>query len=266
MKIQSLKLVYFSPTGTTKSIIESIGKGVNLNHSEIIDITKPQIRQQPIKIKENELLIVGVPVYMGRVPALVNNCLIQISAHKTPVVCVVVYGNRTFGNALLELKDILWQTGCIPVAGGAFIGEHSFSSSEYPVAQSRPDYDDLEYAELFGQKIKQKLQSVSSFENLADIVVPGELPYGGTTKLWSVDFISVSEKCSGKGICAEVCPAGAIKFENTRNIDKEKCISCCACIKNCPEQARTIKESLVKEAAIRLNSLYREPKMPEFFY
>ncbi|MFA5419414.1 MAG: 4Fe-4S binding protein [Bacteroidales bacterium] len=49
-------------------------------------------------------------------------------------------------------------------------------------------------------------------------------------------------------------------------MDKEKCISCCACIKNCPENARSIKESQVKEAAIRLNSLFREPKFPEIFY
>lgn len=29
MKIQSLKLVYFSPTGTTKTVIEGIARGIN---------------------------------------------------------------------------------------------------------------------------------------------------------------------------------------------------------------------------------------------
>jgi flavodoxin len=41
MKIQSLKLAYFSPTGTTKSIVQAIAHGINLNTVEQIDITKP---------------------------------------------------------------------------------------------------------------------------------------------------------------------------------------------------------------------------------
>ncbi|WP_242865747.1 hypothetical protein [Desulfosporosinus sp. HMP52] len=42
-------------------------------------------------------------------------------------------------------------------------------------------------------------------------------------------------------------------------------MTCCACIKNCPQNARTMKAGLVKEAATRLNNLYRERKEPVFF-
>ena len=51
----------------------------------------------------------------------------RLQAHNTPAVCVVVYGNRAYDDALLELKDILTERGCRPIAGAAFIGEHSFS-------------------------------------------------------------------------------------------------------------------------------------------
>jgi ferredoxin len=265
MEIQSLKLVCFSPTGTTKKVVQSIAKGLNIEQVSSYDITKPKARENIIEAKEDELLIVAVPVYMGRVPALINNYLSNLKAHKTPLVCIVVYGNRTYGNALLELKDILTGTGCIPVAGGAFIGEHSFSTTELPIAESRPNADDLEYAINFGKKIKEKLQAVSTIDEITKIKIPGNYPYGGVTELWSVDFIAISEKCAKKGICVEVCPTGAIDIEDTSIIDKEKCISCCACIKNCPENARKIKESKVKEAAIRLNSLFRVPKIPEGF-
>ncbi|MFO7656272.1 MAG: EFR1 family ferrodoxin [Bacteroidales bacterium] len=265
MIIQSLKLVCFSPTGSTKAIAQSIAKGVNIELVKLYDITKPRARENFIETRENELLIVSVPVYMGRVPAIINKWLQNIESHKTPVVCVVVYGNRTYGNALLELKDILTGKGCIPVAGASFIGEHSFSSTELPIAKSRPNAGDLECAENFGKKIIEKLQSVQSVEEITKINIPGNSPYGGVTELWSVDFIAISDKCTKQGICAEVCPTGAINLENSNIIDKEKCISCCACIKNCPENARSIKDSKVKEAAIRLNSLFREPKMPEMF-
>ena len=97
------------------------------------------------------------------------------------------------------------------------------------------------------------------------INIPGNYPYGGITKLWSVDFIAVSDKCTQCGICAAGCPVGAIDSENCRLIDKEKCITCCACIKNCPQNARTMKTGPVKDAAIRLNKLYQERKDPVFF-
>lgn len=67
MKIQSLKLAYFSPTGTTKSIIQGIAHGINQSTVELIDITKPDARKQQLQTSENDLLVVAVPVYMGRV-------------------------------------------------------------------------------------------------------------------------------------------------------------------------------------------------------
>jgi len=265
MKVQSLKLVYFSPTGTSKVVIQGISRGINQRPVEMIDITRPDARKKPLQTSENELLVIAVPVYMGRVPALLMEWLQAIKAQKTPVVCVVVYGNRAYEDALLELKNILTERGCIPIAGAAYIGEHAFSSSETPTAAGRPDASDLNHAELFGRKINEKLLSVSSVDHISDINVPGNYPYGGITKLWSVDFIAISNACTQCGICAEGCPVGAIDSENSNLIDKEKCITCCACIKNCPQNARKMKTSPVKDAAIRLNKLYKERKEPEFF-
>lgn len=265
MKIQSLKLVCFSPTGTTKVIIQGIARGINQSTVELIDITKPDARKQQLQTSENELLAVGVPVYMGRVPALLMEWLNAIKARNTPAVCIVVYGNRMYDDALLELKDILIKRGCKPIACAAYIGEHSFSSSETPTAEGRPDARDLNHAELFGRKINEKLLTVPSVDLISDINIPGNYPYGGITKLWSVDFIAISNECTQCGICAEGCPVGAIDSENSNLIEKEKCITCCACIKNCPQNARTIKTGLVKDAAMRLNKLYNERKEPVFF-
>lgn len=265
MKIQSVKMVCFSPTGKTKAIIEGIARGINPSTVELIDITRPDARTQQLQTSENELLVVAVPVYMGRVPALLNEWLHAIKAHNTPAVCIVVYGNRVYDDALLELKDILIKRGCIPVACAAYIGEHSFSISEIPIAEGRPDASDLKNAELFGRKIRESLLSVSSVGHISDIDVPGNYPYGGITELWSVDFIAISDECTQCGICAEGCPVGAIDFKNSNLMDKEKCITCCACIKNCPQNARRMKPGLVKDAAMRLNKLYKERKEPVFF-
>ncbi|ADU62164.1 MAG: EFR1 family ferrodoxin [Pseudodesulfovibrio sp.] len=265
MILQTVKLVCFSPTGTTRAVVQKIADGVGYSQCQLIDITRPSARQEPLRVSDDELLVIGVPVYMGRVPAVLIEWLNALQASNTPTVCVVVYGNRVFEDALLELKDIMVNRGCVPIACAAYIGEHSFSSSETPVAHGRPDAEDLNHAEVFGQRIREKLQSMPSSTQNQNVSVPGVLPYRGSSALWSVDFISVSEKCAQCGVCAETCPMGAIDLNDSAVIDKEKCITCCACIKICPQEARSMKPGPVKDAAKRLNEFFKDPKKPECF-
>ena len=85
MKIQSVKLVYFSPTGTTKAAVRGIARGIPCSSVEERDITRPDAREQSLQTSEQDLLIVGVPVYMGRVPALAAQWLQKLQAQNTPL-------------------------------------------------------------------------------------------------------------------------------------------------------------------------------------
>ncbi len=265
MDIKALKMAFFSPTGTTKAVIQGIARGIAQPTAELIDLTHVHARQQPLQTSENDLLVVAVPVYVGRVPALLLDWLNAINAQHTPAVIVAVYGNREYDDALLELNHLLIKRGCRPIAAAAFIGEHSFSSSDTPIAVGRPDADDLNQAEMFGNTIKAKLLSLSSTDSIPDLIVPGNTPYREKGPGLPTDFIAVSDACTQCGICAESCPVDAIDFEDSSMTDEEKCILCCACIKSCPENARTMKAGKIKDIAIRLNDMCKERKEPVLF-
>lgn len=265
MKIESLKLACFSPTGTTRTVVEGIARGMDCGAVDLIDVTAPEARRQPLRTGENDLLVVGVPVYMGRVPALLADWLGAIEARTTPAVAVVVYGNRVYDDALVELGDFLAQGGCRPIAGAAYIGEHSFSTPETPTAAGRPDARDLEHAEAFGRRIRERLLSVASADELPEVALPGCRPYRGDTALWQVDFIAVGDTCTRCGACATACPVGAVDPDDPALVDTARCVTCCACIKGCPEQARTMLPGPVRDASVRLHTLYGERKEPEFY-
>jgi len=269
MGIELLKLVFFSPTGTTKKIIEGIARGIGYSSVAQFDITKPENRKRHIETSENELLIIGVPVYFGRVQTDAIEWLHTIKAHNTPAVCVVVYGNREYDDALLELKETMVKRMCIPIACASFIGEHSFSSSEAPIAAGRPDTDDLLKAESFGEKIRKKIVSIPSISLLTDVSVPGNYPYVDVTDnkkiLHCLDFIAVDSSCTQCGVCAQHCPVGAIDFENSASVDKTKCIVCHACIKKCPTKARKVKNDMIRNFALRLSRKFQVRKEPAFF-
>lgn len=266
MEIQALKLACFSPTGTSKAIVQAVARGIDHEVTELLDVTKPDARAQQVKTAQGELLVVAVPVYGGRVPGLLRQWLQGIEAENTPVVCIVVYGNRDYEDALLELRNIMKERGAVPVACAAFIGEHSFSSPDTPIAVARPDEADLELAQAFGRKIRETVHAIASLEQVPEIEVPGNFPYKEGKAAPPVVFMTVDDSCVQCGVCAEACPVDAIDAEDHTVVDMEKCIRCCACIKSCPENARSMKPSPVKDIAIRVSTMCQERKEPVSFF
>jgi len=45
------------------------------------------------------------------------------------------------------------------------------------------------------------------------------------------------EKCTGCGICVDVCPVEAIKIENDKAVISDDCTECGACENECPNNA-----------------------------
>ncbi len=177
MDLHSVSLAYYSPTRTTQRVLAAIAEGVGARTLTDVDLTLPDAKTRSVPQSQDDLVLFGAPVYAGRIAATAAGRLRRVRGWGTPAVLVVVYGNRAFEDALLELADLVQSTGFLPVAAAAFIGEHSYATDAIPIALGRPDAKDLARATAFGQTIGSKLRGLGSQESLPPLAVPGHRPY-----------------------------------------------------------------------------------------
>lgn len=247
MERKKVWAVYFSATDTTKKTVLTIAdEAARLlgAEREDYDFTLPGMRENGFAAGKDDLVIFGTPVYAGRVPNVLLKYLATTQGNGALAVPVVLFGNRNFDDGLIELRDILENTGFHTVAAAAFVGEHSFSKT---LAAGRPDADDMKEALAFAGKVTEKVKGLPEGEVPAPVEVEGvPHPYRGyyqprDRKGVSIDIRKVkslvSDACDDCKICADVCPMGSISHENVREYTGI-CIKCGACIKKCPKQAR----------------------------
>ena len=77
--------------------------------------------------------------------------------------------------------------------------------------------------------------------------------------------VTKEDLCTLCGTCADVCPTAAISINGSVDTTIERCIRCCACIKNCPEDARAVEDSMWKDIAVWLNENCGTRKEPQIF-
>lgn len=265
MTHKNTNLMYFSPTATTRTILEQVAKGIGNEISDVIDITSPEVRNQPSPEFNDSLVLIGAPVYAGRLPEDAARYFKAVRSSGSLAVLVVLYGNREFEDALLELKDIVIKDGFLPVAAGAFIGEHSFTGDVFQIALNRPDEKDCRKAVAFGKQIAELLKIHKNPSEMKLVEVPGDFPYRAGMPDKALSAIEVTKECDACGICSSVCPKNAIDEMNMYATVDEECIYCCACIKACPQNARHLKEGPLRDTAKWLNENCGQRKEPRTF-
>ena len=123
MKVYQL---IFSPTGGTRRVSEYLTAGIKAEgyDGEIVDLCVQPAKVMQPHFDENDLAVIAMPVFAGRVPALAIERLRQIASHQARCVIVAVYGNRAYDDALLELKDIATKQGFRVIAAVGAVAEH----------------------------------------------------------------------------------------------------------------------------------------------
>jgi ferredoxin len=69
----------------------------------------------------------------------------------------------------------------------------------------------------------------------------------------------IPEKCTGCGLCLEVCPHQVLALDDgrARIVDRDACMECGACALNCPFEAITVQTGVGCAAALIKSGLGR---------
>lgn len=252
MKVHEL---CFSPTGGTQKVAEIL---TNALADEVVrvDLTDSKADFGAIALGQEDLAVIAVPSYAGRVPAPAVQRLAAVRGNGARAILVCVYGNRAYEDTLVELQDTAKQAGFRVIGAVAAVAEHSIARQ---FAAGRPDEQDARHLREFAGQIQAKL----SAGDAAEPTIPGNRPY---KKAGGVSMVPKATKaCTDCGTCARACPVQAIHPDDPKEVDEKACISCMRCVSVCPHSARKVNSAMLAGASLMLKKVCSTRKDNELF-
>ncbi len=240
--------LYFSPTGGTKRVADSLAFAMA---DEVVNIDLFKKDHTEYMFTPDDVCVLSVPAFGGRVPQAAINTIGHIHTIGAKAILIAVFGNRAIDDTLAELYDTAVSAGFKVIAGVEAVAEHSLVRQ---YGANRPNKQDKTELMSFAERITQKLQSGDT----TSPILPGNRPYKTFQPSAMTPF--VEDSCINCKRCAHECPVNAIPTENVKTVDAEECFSCMHCVAVCPVGARKNAPSVTAALAERLRERCAEVK------
>lgn len=247
--------ISFSPTGGTQKAADFLTHALT-EQAVSVDLTDSRADFDKITLTPDDLAVIAVPSYGGRMPSPAAERLAALHGNGARAVLVCVYGNRAYEDTLVELQDTAERAGFRVIAAVAAIAEHSIA---HQFATGRPDAHDAQQLTDFAKRIGEKIAAGDDTQPS----LPGNRPYKKTSG--AVLIPKPTKDCVNCGICAAKCPTQAIDAQDPRKVNSNACISCMRCVSLCPHAARRVNRVMLSAAGLALKKVCSDRKACELF-
>lgn len=246
--------IVFSPTGGTLKTARIVAEEWD-SSAKVVDLTDPNRDFSEYRFNKEDIVLIAMPSYGGRIPAIAAERLGKINGGGAKCTLLCVYGNRAYEDTLVEMEDTAKACGFEVRAAVAAVAEHSIMRQ---YAAGRPDSEDVKQLKKFAKIVLEKMQKDTTG---GDLKLAGNRPYKKTSGVGLTP--AADRSCVKCGLCASRCPVGAINAEAIG--DSQKCIACMRCVTECPHNSRSVNKIMVSAAALAMKKTCSQRKECELF-
>ena len=155
-----------------------------------------------IDLDDETVVVIGAPVYVGKVPLPAVRALDKFNANGAVAVAAVTYGARTYGNALYELQHYAEVHGFKVIGAGAFSMDrrrHSEMSGKGEFA------GDIDTVVSFSKAAAAKIMRLSGSEIEGLKIKPAPLEVAGRLPVHFTSRVSPRAAAVAQRVLESVC-------------------------------------------------------------
>ncbi|MBD7913200.1 MULTISPECIES: EFR1 family ferrodoxin [Clostridium] len=240
-----IAILYFSGTGNTKWIVDSLSKMLKAENQEVYLYSLNSIFDiSSVKVTEVDMIGIAYPTYSSKAPLLVREILQRLpSAEKLPIFYITTTGHIA-GDVNLYTHKVMRKKGYkIFLSANFILGNNLHLSS---LCQSSAI--DLNTGKSRIKILYRKIGNVCArIINLEDYIEGKNIfarIYGTSQRFIGEKLVRnrfkgfyINDKCNRCGWCIRNCPMQNIKNRDEKIIFEDKCILCMKCYNYCPKNA-----------------------------
>jgi ferredoxin len=234
----STSIYYFTGTGNSLHVARTVAE--QLGDSKVINILRQ--KGKGMLVDQSDTVGIVFPVFYLNMPVIVQAFVKKLKLDPNAYIFGIATCGGRAGNSLQMLNKLLQANGAHLSAGftlkmvdNAYVGMDLVTPLEERDQVQKVSEDGI-------KKILEALKNRETSGQKFNYSIASGL-MGGMSSAFAADIyrlprrFHVTEKCTGCGICAKICPVGNVKQVDKKVTWGNNCTHCLACFHWCPQGA-----------------------------